>query len=184
MTLNVLTVSGSLRAESCHTALLVLAKRLASPGLALQDPYPIDELPYYNDDFDQPGLEPAAVLRWRSAIAASDAVLIACPEYNYGPTSVLKNAFDWATRPFGKHGMKGKPLAIIGGGGKGGGVNVQEYFERIAPALGCRMANDPQIAIANIRELVNADGTVNDPAIEVALSQRLAALTSLAQSGP
>ena len=184
MTLTILTASGSLRAASCHTALLTLARRLAGPDLAVADPYPIGELPFYNDDFDQPGLEPAPVLAWRAAIAAADAVLFACPEYNYGPTPVLKNAFDWATRPFGKHPMKGKPLAIIGGGGKGGGVNVQEYFERIAPALGCVMANEPQIAIANIRDEVNPDGTVKDPNIEAAVSARLAALAALTGSAP
>ena len=180
MTLNVVSVSGSLRIGSCHTALILMAQRLAGPDFAIQDPYPIGELPYYNEDLDQPGVEPATVLAWRCALSEADAVLIACPEYNYGPTSVLKNAFDWATRPFGKHPMKGKPLAIVGGGGKTAGVNVQEYFERIAPALGCRMAKDPQIAIANIREHINADGTTPDPAIEAALVERLVALAVVA----
>jgi chromate reductase, NAD(P)H dehydrogenase (quinone) len=175
MTFHILAVSGSLRDGSCHTSLLIRAAQLAPTGSSVSTPYPIAEVPFYNSDLDVPGEEPAAVLAWRAAVAAADAVLIACPEYNFGPTGVLKNAWDWAVRPMGANVMIGKPYAVIGGGGKSGAANAQAYFA-IGAKLGAVHVNEPPIEIASIRDHVGPNGDVHDPAIDDALVERLKAL--------
>ena len=178
MTINILAVSGSLRAGSAHTGLIRLAQRLAPTGVSVSDPYPIERLPFYDADLDNPEREPVAIGAWRRAITAADAVLFAAPEYNFGPTGVMKNAFDWAVRPMGAHVMVGKPFAVIGGGGKGGGTKAQAYFE-VTALLGAKMVNEPVIAIAMIATKVNVDGTVTEPEIEDLVRARLAALIAV-----
>jgi chromate reductase, NAD(P)H dehydrogenase (quinone) len=180
MTFHILAVSGSLRDGSCHTSLLLRAAKLAPAGTVVSEPYPIADVPFYNSDFDVPGSEPAAVLAWRGAVAAADAILIASPEYNFGPTGVLKNAWDWAVRPMGAHVMVGKPFAVIGGGGKSGGAKSQEYFAIIGAMLGAVAVNEPAIMIAGIRDHVGPNGLVHDPAIDEALVGRLTALRAAA----
>jgi chromate reductase, NAD(P)H dehydrogenase (quinone) len=180
VTIKILGVSGSLRDGSAHTGLIRLAQRLAPTGVSVSDPYPIADLPFYNADLDSPENEPVAITAWRKAVADADAVMFAAPEYNFGPTGVMKNAFDWAVRPMGAHVMMGKPFAVIGGGGKGGGSKVQTYFE-VTALLGAKMANDPVIAIPMIATKVNVDGTVTEPEIEELVRQRLAALIALVE---
>jgi chromate reductase, NAD(P)H dehydrogenase (quinone) len=176
MTFHILAVSGSLRDGSCHTSLLFRAAQLAPEGISVSAPYPIAEVPFYNSDLDVPGSEPATVRAWRAAITAADAVLFASPEYNFGPTGVLKNAWDWAVRPMGAHVMVGKPYAVIGGGGKSGAAKSQEYFTTIGAMLGAVAVNEPVIAIAGIRDHVGPHGEVRDPVIDEALVARLNAL--------
>jgi chromate reductase, NAD(P)H dehydrogenase (quinone) len=179
MTFHVLAVSGSLRIGSCHTSLLLRATQLAPADVQVSAPYPIAEVPFYNSDLDVPGQEPATVLAWRAAIAEADAVLIACPEYNFGPTGVLKNAWDWAVRPMGANVMIGKPYAVIGGGGKSGAANAQAYFA-IGAKLGAVHVNEPPIEIASIRDHVGPNGEIHDAAIKKALIARLEALRAAA----
>jgi NAD(P)H-dependent FMN reductase len=176
MTFHILAVSGSLRDGSCHTSLLLRASQLAPAGILVSAPYPIAEVPFYNSDLDIPGEEPAAVLAWRAALTKADAVLFASPEYNLGPTGVLKNAWDWAVRPMGAHVMIGKPYAVIGGGGKTGAAKSQEYFTSVGAMLGAVAVNEPVIAIAGIRDHVGPNGEVRDAAIDEALVTRMKAL--------
>jgi NAD(P)H-dependent FMN reductase len=181
MTFHILAVSGSLRDGSCHTALLLRAAQLAPTDISVSAPYPIAEVPFYNSDLDVPGSEPAAVLAWRAAITKADAVLLACPEYNFGPTGVLKNAWDWAVRPMGANVMTGKPYAVIGGGGKSGAANAQAYFA-IGAKLGAIHVSQPPIEIASIRDHVGPNGDIHDPAIEEALVARMRALQAATAS--
>jgi NAD(P)H-dependent FMN reductase len=180
MTFHILAVSGSLRVGSCHTSLLLRAAQLAPAGTSVSAPYPIGEVPFYNSDLDVPGEEPAAVVAWRAAVATADAVLMACPEYNFGPTGVLKNAWDWAVRPMGANVTIGKPYAVIGGGGKSGAANAQAYFA-IGAKLGAIHVNEPPIEIASIRDHVGPNGEVTDPAIDEALIARTQALLAAAR---
>jgi chromate reductase, NAD(P)H dehydrogenase (quinone) len=180
MTFHILAVSGSLRDGSCHTSLLLRAAHLAPAGVSVSAPYPIAEVPFYDSDLDIPGEEPAAVLAWRAAVAAADAVLLASPEYNFGPTGVLKNAWDWAVRPMGAHVMVGKPFAVVGGGGKTGAAKSQEYFTSVGAMLGAIAVNEPVIAIAGIRDHVGPNGEVRDAEIDDALVARLKALRAAA----
>ena len=111
--IRILGISGSLRRGSHNTSLLRAAARSLPPGVELERFDGLADLPHYNEDLDHEPV-PAAVARLRAAIAAADGLLIATPEYNGSIPGVLKNAVDWASRPFPDNAVKGKPVAVIG----------------------------------------------------------------------
>src|SRR5215210_6956885 len=112
--MRILGISGSLRRDSYNTKLLREAGRLLPPGVEL---VPFDGLkavaPFDADDELAP-VPPRGVFELRAAIAEADAVLIATPEYNHSIPGVLKNAIDWASRPFPDNALRGKRVAIVG----------------------------------------------------------------------
>src|SRR5262249_4229214 len=97
--MRVLGISGSLRSDSHNTALLRAAAEHMPAGVELELWEGLRDVPPYDQDDDvEPA--PAAVTALRDAVAAADAVLIATPEYNHSIPGALKNALDWASRPF------------------------------------------------------------------------------------
>jgi chromate reductase len=97
--------------------------------------------PYDEDDDVTPG--PAAVARLRTAIAGADAVLIATPEYNSSIPGQLKNALDWASRPFATNVLRNKPVAVIGAStGMFGAVWAQAELRKVLGAIGARVIGD------------------------------------------
>lgn len=173
---HVLAVSGSLRGGSANTGLVKMAARLAPTELMIHVYDEIVDLPYYNADLDQPEVLPDPVRRWRQAVTEADALLLAAPEYNYGPTAVMKNALDWASRPLGAHSIQGKVVAIVGSGGGGGGRRVQAQFNEIIGLLGNTMVTEPEIALVKGSTFVSADGTTTEPDVEGLVAARLANL--------
>jgi chromate reductase, NAD(P)H dehydrogenase (quinone) len=91
--MKVLALSGSLRAASINSALLRAASRLAPPEIAVNVFSGLRDLPLFNPDLESH--PPEAVNYFRSQVAASDALLIASPEYAHGVTGIIKNALDW-----------------------------------------------------------------------------------------
>ncbi|MBV8929811.1 MAG: NAD(P)H-dependent oxidoreductase, partial [Mycobacteriaceae bacterium] len=83
----------------------------------------LGELPFYNEDIDNPADIPASVTTLREAVAQADAILVVTPEYNGSIPGVLKNSIDWLSRPYGQSALNGKPLAVVGTSfGQYGGV--------------------------------------------------------------
>jgi len=107
--MQMLAISGSLRARSSNTNLLRAFVLVAPPGIEILPCPPLDALPFYNFDIEEAGLPPS-VQAWRQSIAASDALLISSPEYAHGVSGVLKNALDWLV---GGTEISGKPMAVI-----------------------------------------------------------------------
>ena len=170
---DVLAISGSLRAASSNTGLVHMARRLAPPELRVVLDDSIAELPYYNGDLDVPGEEPAVVRAWRERVIACDALLLAAPEYNFGPSAVLKNAIDWVTRPMGAHALTGKVITIVTSGGKGGGARVQAALSEILPLLGNTMVQEPDVMVALGAKVIDADGTTSDHEVEELVAARM-----------
>ena len=108
-------IAGSLRKASLNRALLVAAQASMPAGSTL-DILEIDDVPLYNGDVEAASGSPAAITRLRAAIRASDGLLVATPEYNAGVPGVLKNVFDWLSRPVPDEDsvLEGKPLALTG----------------------------------------------------------------------
>lgn len=91
--MRVLAVCGSLQAASRNRDLITRAVALAPSGMTVDVFDGLGDLPHFNPDLEAtPG---PAVERWRAALAANDAVLIACPEYGFSLPGVVKNAIDW-----------------------------------------------------------------------------------------
>ena len=111
--LRVLAISGSLRAASSNTAVLLVAARVAPVGIDVELCDGLDRLPYFNPDldraFDDPALPPA-VRELRGHIAATDALLISSPEYAHGVSGMMKNALDWLV---GGPEMAGRIVGVI-----------------------------------------------------------------------
>jgi chromate reductase, NAD(P)H dehydrogenase (quinone) len=91
----ILGVSGSLQRKSGNSVLLELVKSQAPVGVEVALFDGIRELPHFDPDIEVNGSAPAAVTAWRAAVASSDALLIASPEYGHSLPGALKNAIDW-----------------------------------------------------------------------------------------
>ena len=137
-----LAISGSLRREWHNAKLLRAAGDLLPPPAQLEFLDGLADVPPYNED-DDVDPAPLAVQRLRGAIAAADAVLIATPEYNQSIPGVLKNALDWASRPFPANAFRGKPVAVIGAStSMFGAVWAQAELRKVLGAIGARVVED------------------------------------------
>lgn len=106
--MNILAISGSLRAGSLNSMLLRATARLAPPDIRVDLYRELDTLPLFNPDLE--ALDPPPVARLRARIIAADAVLFASPEYAHGVSGVLKNALDWMV---GNESFIGKPVGLF-----------------------------------------------------------------------
>jgi chromate reductase len=144
-----LGISGSLRKASTNTAVLTALAESVADRAALTI-FPLNDLPLYNQDID---VEPPhhAVAALREAIDGADGVVIASPEYNYGMSGVLKNALDWASRPYGKSKLTGKPvLTITVSPASTGGVRAQIQLNEALTAIAALVVLRPQAVIGSV----------------------------------
>lgn len=150
--MRILGLNGSLRRDSYNGKLLRLAEELLGSSAELQLFTRLAELPAYNQDADvDPAPEP--VRRLRQAIARADGVLIATPEYNASIPGALKNALDWASRPFPDNVLRGKPVAIIGAStGLFGAVWAQAELGKVVSTIGARVI-EKELPVARAHEL-------------------------------
>src|ERR1700752_3033112 len=119
-------IIGSLAAASINRMLSKAVNRVGPDNLTLVE-IPIKDLPLYNRDFDTD--YPPAGRALKDAIASVDAVLFVTPEYNRGLPGSLKNAIDWASRPYGTNSFARKPSAMIGASpGKIGTALAQQHL--------------------------------------------------------
>jgi chromate reductase, NAD(P)H dehydrogenase (quinone) len=151
-----------------------LAARVTPPGLTVEIVDWIDQLPYYNPDFE---LElPDVARRWRQLITEADAIVIGMPEYNYGPSAVAKNAIDWLSRPPAERVLQGKVIALVTSGGKGGGSKVQAAIGPILGLLGNTVIDEPPVQIALGANRISGDGQTDDEEIIDLVTRKMANL--------
>ena len=172
--MRILAISGSLRRDSHNTMLLRAARELLGPGDTLELWEGLREVPPYDQDDDvEPA--PAAVAGLRAAVASADAVLIATPEYNHSIPGALKNALDWASRPFATNAFRNKPVAVIGSSaGLFGAVWAQAELRKVLAAMGARVV-EVEIAVGRAAEKFDADGRLVDEQVREQLRDALAA---------
>jgi chromate reductase len=142
--------------------LLRAAIELAPEGLRIE-PFDLAEIPLYNGDLDRDDIRPAAVERFKGAIAEADAILIATPEYNYGLPGVLKNAIDWASRPGFKSPLAGK--AAVGMGAAPGVVSTARAQEHLKLSLLSTLAvvmPHPGVQVNHAADKFDAEGSLTD----------------------
>ncbi len=130
-----LAVAGSLRQGSYNRGLLRAAEELAPDWVEVRY-FDIGQLPFFNEDVEAAG-DPEPVRRFKDALAASNAVLIATPEYNGAVPGVLANAIDWASRPGGRSVLRNKPVAVMGAVlGQSGSANAQATLRGVLGRIG------------------------------------------------
>ncbi|CAA7398516.1 unnamed protein product [Spirodela intermedia] len=141
----VAAVCGSLRKASFHRGLIRYAIQLCEGGSVdgLRVEFvPIEPLPLLNTDLEVGGKYPPPVETFRRKVLESDAVLFACPEYNYSFSAPLKNAIDWASRP--PNVWADKPAAIVSTGGGFGGGRAQYHLRQLGVFLDLHFINKPE----------------------------------------
>src|SRR5689334_4406668 len=136
--MRILGISGSARRDSHNTKLLRAAAETLPAGVELVEWEGLTALPIFDEDLEAE--QPAAVADLLDAIAAADAVLIATPEYNHSIPGGLKNALDWASRPFETNPLRNKPALVIGAStGLFGAVWAQAETRKVLATTGARV---------------------------------------------
>src|SRR3954466_3523976 len=158
--IRILGIAGSLRRESYNRSALRAAAELA-PGGVTVDIFELDGIPGFNQDNEQN--PPAKVVELKRRIREANAILIVTPEYNYSVPGVLKNAVDWASRPYGDSAWNGKPAAIMGASiGTIGTARAQYHLRQTFVFLNMLPLNQPEVMIGNAAERFDAEGNLTD----------------------
>jgi chromate reductase, NAD(P)H dehydrogenase (quinone) len=166
--LRILGLSGSLRRESHNTNLLRAAAALLPAGAELEVYADLRELPPYDADLDLDPADPA-VARLRAALAKANGILIATPEYNGSIPGVLKNALDWASRPFPDNALRGKPVAVIGAStGLFGAVWAQAETRKVLGVIGAAVI-DHELPVDQADSAFADDGRLTNEELHAAL---------------
>ena len=167
----ILGIAGSLRRESYNRAALRAATELVPEGATI-DIFELDSIPGFNQDEEQN--PPAKVVELKRQIREADAILIVTPEYNYSVPGVLKNAIDWASRPYGDSAWNGKPAAIMGASiGSIATARAQYHLRQMMVFLNMFPINQPEVMIGNAAERFDAEGNLTDDATKDFIRQLL-----------
>lgn len=158
--IRILGIAGSLRKASFNHGALRAAAELAPEGATVEI-FELDGIPGFNQDDEQNPPEKAAELKRK--IREADAILFVTPEYNYSVPGVLKNAIDWASRPYGDSAWSGKPAAIMGA--SVGGIataRAQYHLRQMMVFLNMFPINQPEVMIGNAGEKFDDEGNLTD----------------------
>jgi len=158
--ITILGFAGSLRKNSYNKSLLREAMELV-PKDAKLEIFDIEGIPPFNQDLET--RMPEKVKEFKAKIRAADAILIATPEYNYSIPGVLKNAIDWASRPYGDNSFEGKPIAITGASpGRIGTARAQYHLRQVLVFLNMHPINKPEVFVTLAHEKIDANGRLKD----------------------
>jgi len=178
--INILGIAGSLRKGSYNRYALQAAQELLPDGATL-DLVDLHGIPVFNQDDES--VPPAAVLEFKRKILAADAILFATPEYNYSLPGGLKNAIDWASRPYGQSAWQGKTAAIMGASvGNFGTARAQYDLRKILVALDMPVVVQPEVMIGNAAERFDQDGSLTDERSRQLIRKLLSTLVQLEKS--
>lgn len=158
--LHVLGLAGSLRQKSYNRALLREAVKWTPDDMEIEI-FELNNIPGFNQDEEQN--LPAKVKELKQKVAAADAILFVTPEYNYSVPGVLKNAIDWASRPYGDNSFEGKPAAVMGAStGMIGTARAQYHLRQMFVFLKMYPVNQPEVMVASAKDKFDEDGNLLD----------------------
>ena len=174
---HLLGISGSLRKDSANSKLIrEAARHYGARNLTEADL----NLPLYDGDAEAADGIPAAVQTLSDQIAQADAVLISTPEYNKGPSGVLKNALDWVSRTDGKP-WAGKPVAVMSAtAGRAGGERAQMVLRGFLVAFRPVVLSGPEMHLANCMNEFDDDGQLTSELYTQTLQELMDGLKALA----
>ena len=155
--LKILGFAGSLRVGSYNKALLRAATELLPDSTTLEI-FDLDGIPPFNQDLEMN--MPAKVKEFKSKIREADAILIATPEYNYSIPGVLKNAIDFASRPYGDNPFNDKPVSIMSA--SIGGARAQYHLRQTFIFLNMYPMNSPEVIVNFAQNKFDSNGKLTD----------------------
>ena len=175
--MNILALSGSLRAASLNSALLRTAARVAPPGVQVSLCTMLGELPLFNPDLER-GV-PAGVARLRAEVAAADALLIASPEYAHGVTGTIKNTLDWLVsfEPFAN-----KPVAVLNASPRA--HHADAALREILQTMSAVMVEAASVSIPLLGAGLSEADMAEDASVTRALRQSLDSLCGYVAAPP
>lgn len=155
-------IAGSLRTESW-------SKKIANAVLAMAPQdfnfkiISLDDLPIYNQDFDDHGPVPEAYIKFRNEMKEIDGVIFITPEYNRSVPAVLKNALDVGSRPYGKSVWDGKPAAIFSNSpGAMSGFGANHHLRQSLVFLNMPAMQQPEVYLSKVHELFEDNGNIKE----------------------
>ena len=125
-----------------------------------------------------PSTKPAAVDKLLAQMATADALVLACPEYNYSIAPALKNALDWASREPNNALLAGKPAAILGAGGGMGTSRAQYHLRQVCVFLDLHPLNKPEVFANAFAGAFDADGNLTDAKLIQQVAAQMQALAA------
>ncbi len=175
----ILGIAGSLRKASFNRAALRAAQQLVPDGVNLEI-FDLAGIPPFNQD--EEANPPERVTQLKARIRAADAILLVTPEYNYSIPGVLKNAIDWASRPYGDSAWEGKPVALMGASvGAMGSSRAQYHLRQVFVFLNMYPLNRPEVMISNASQQFDETGNLKDEDTKAHIHNLLVALVAWAK---
>lgn len=172
---NVLLISGSLRAESVNTKLLQ-AFATAMPDTVTTDWADLN-LPLFNEELEADFPEKAEALRQQ--ILAADHIIIATPEYNRAMSGVLKNAIDWASRPYGENAWQGKSVLVASASpGSISGALAAYQVKQSLLHLDAQVWGQPEFMVGSAFDKFDEAGKLTDESTQTFVNETVGKLLS------
>lgn len=173
----ILCISGSLRARSSNLEVLRAVSSLAPKGVRIAVYSGLAELPHFNPDLDEEGMEaPPAVSDLRRRVDDADALLVSSPEYAHGVPGSLKNALDWLVSD---PGVVGKPVGLLNLAPRA--RHAQESLTETLRTMSLTVVPAASITVDLSGRRLEVDDIVTDGHLAAALREALEALVSGAQ---
>jgi chromate reductase len=178
--LHVVGLCGSLRARSFNRGLLRAAQETGREhGLEIELWDGLREIPPYDADYDTDSARPEPVRRMKEMLSSAAALVIATPEYNYSVPGVLKNAFDWASRPPKASPLNRKPIAIMGAStGMSGTIRAQLALRQSLLFTDSFALLQPEVLIPKCADRFDTDGNLVDQSTRDLVGRQMAAFAA------
>ena len=159
----VLGLSGSASKNSYNTYLLKAIGKMLPSNITFELFEGLANLPFYTPEIDNDQDRPAIAQALRDAIRNADAIIIATPEYNYSVTAVIKNAIDWASRPYGAHSLVRKAILPVSASMSIlGGVRAQLHLRDILHSTESNVITRPEVFVSTAHTKFNEDHELVD----------------------
>jgi chromate reductase len=178
--IRILGICGSLRAGSYNRGLLRAAQELGREhGLDIEIYDRLRDIPPYDADEDTDETRPESVRHLKDAIAGAQGLAIATPEYNYSVPGVLKNAFDWASRPAKGSPLNRKPVVIMGAStGMSGTIRSQLALRQSLVFTDSFALLQPEVLIPRCADRFDAASNLVDESTRALVGRQMAAFAA------
>jgi len=178
--IHVLGICGSLRAGSYNRGLLRAAQEMAREhGIDVEIYERLRDIPPYDQDQDTDETRPEPVRHLKDAISGAAGLVIATPEYNYGVPGVLKNAFDWASRPAHTSPIYRKPVVVMGAStGMSGTIRAQLAWRQSFLFNDMLTLQQPEVLIPRCADRFDANGNLVDQSTRDLVGKQMAAFAA------
>ena len=172
----ILAFAGSLRKGSYNKALIRAAEELAPENVTIEV-FDLEGItPFNQDNVNNP---PTHVAEFKEKIRNADALLIATPEYNYSIPGILKNAIDWASKPFQGNPLEDKPVAILSAStGRLGEARAQYHLRQTFVFLNMHPLNRPEVMLSQAVDNFDANGRLTNEQTRTLIKQLIESLVA------